>query len=145
MAYNLSPEKFIFDPKDADIAQNNGNNLHKIEFSFNNHIVQAWCIHHDNQTEKIGLYLAVLKDLFNKRLDLKARLALLRKKKQHLGKMISSTKERGKKILESLNLEYSSICFDYDYWDLKQKALKVYMNTFMGKLETHYLLSFFVN
>ncbi|RIA92353.1 hypothetical protein C1645_820777 [Glomus cerebriforme] len=39
MAYNLSPEKFIFDPKDADIVQNNGNNLHKIEFSFNNHIV----------------------------------------------------------------------------------------------------------
>ncbi|CAI2174899.1 4207_t:CDS:2 [Funneliformis geosporum] len=41
MAYNLSPEKFIFNPKDAGIAQNNGNDLHKIEFSFNNHIVQA--------------------------------------------------------------------------------------------------------
>ncbi|CAB5210402.1 unnamed protein product [Rhizophagus irregularis] len=133
MAYNLSPEKFIFDPKDADIAQNNGNNLHKIEFSFNNHIVQAWCIRHDNQMEKIGLYLAVLKDLFNKRLDLKARLAPLGKKKQHLGKMISSTKERGKKIPESLNLEYSSACFDYDYWDSKQKALKVYMNTYYGE------------
>ncbi|CAB5208415.1 unnamed protein product [Rhizophagus irregularis] len=133
MAYNLSPEKFIFDLKDADIAQNNGNNLHKIEFSFNNHIVQAWCIRHDNQTEKIGLYPAVLKDLFNKRLDLKARLAPLGKKKQHLGKMISSTKERGKKIPESLNLEYSSVCFDYDYWDSKQKALKVYMNTFYGE------------
>src|SRR3954471_582860 len=37
MAYNLSPEKFIFDPKDADIAQNNGNDLHKIEFKFNEH------------------------------------------------------------------------------------------------------------
>ncbi|GBC02496.1 hypothetical protein RclHR1_04650013 [Rhizophagus clarus] len=47
--------------------------------------------------------------------------------------MISSTKERGKKILESLNLEYSSVCFDYDYWDSKQKALKVYMNTFYGE------------
>ncbi len=48
MAYNLSPEKFIFDPKDIDIAQNNGNNLHKIKFLFNNHIVQAWCVCHDN-------------------------------------------------------------------------------------------------
>ncbi|RIB04471.1 hypothetical protein C2G38_2222263 [Gigaspora rosea] len=133
IAYNLSPEKFIFNPKDADIAQNNGNNLHKIEFSFNNHIIQAWCVHHDNQTEKKGLYPAVLEDLFNKRVELKARLAILGKKKQHLGKMISLAKERDKRILESLNLEYSSICFDYDYWNSKQKALKVYMNTFYGE------------
>ncbi|RIB01140.1 hypothetical protein C2G38_2297601 [Gigaspora rosea] len=130
MAYNLSSEKFIFNPKDADIAQNNGNNLHKIEFSFNNHIIQAWCVRHD---EKKGLYPAVLEDLFNKRVELKAHLAILGKKKQHLGKMISLAKERGKRIPESLNLEYSSVCFDYDYWDLKQKALKVYMNTFYGE------------
>ncbi|CAI2192257.1 9797_t:CDS:2 [Funneliformis geosporum] len=39
------------------------------------------------------LYPAVLEDLFNKRLDLKALLAPLGKKKQHLGKMISSAKE----------------------------------------------------
>ncbi|PKK49943.1 DNA/RNA polymerase, partial [Rhizophagus irregularis] len=83
--------------------------------------------------EKKGLYPTVLEDLFNKRLELKARLAPLGKKKQQLGKMISSAKERGKKIPESLNLEYSSVCFDYDYWDSKQKALKVYMNTFYGE------------
>src|SRR2546423_12767476 len=35
MAYNLSPEKFIFDSKNADIAQSNGNTLHKISFPFN--------------------------------------------------------------------------------------------------------------
>ena len=39
MAYNLFSEKVIFNSKDVDIAQNNGNNLHKIEFLFNNHIV----------------------------------------------------------------------------------------------------------
>ncbi len=38
MAYNLFSEKFIFDLKNADIAQNNRNNLHKIEFSFNKDI-----------------------------------------------------------------------------------------------------------
>jgi hypothetical protein len=76
-----SPQKNLFDLKDADIAQNIGNNLHKIEFSFNNHIVQAWCIRHDNQTEKKDLYPAILEDLFNKRLELKTRLALLGKKK----------------------------------------------------------------
>ncbi|RIA99210.1 DNA polymerase family B-domain-containing protein [Glomus cerebriforme] len=60
-------------------------------------------------------------------------LASLGKKKEQLGKVISSTKERGKRISESLNLEYSSICFDHDYQDLKQRALKVYMNTFYRK------------
>ncbi|CAI2178075.1 6361_t:CDS:2 [Funneliformis geosporum] len=90
MAYNHFSEKFIFDLKDADIAQNNRNNLHKIEFSFNNHIVQA-C---------------------------------------------------DKRIPERLNLEYSSVCFDYDYWDSKYKALKVYMNTFYGKVENSLSLIF---
>ncbi|CAI2197401.1 11482_t:CDS:2, partial [Funneliformis geosporum] len=71
----------------------------------------TWCVRHDNQTEKKGLYSVVLEDLANKRLELKARLVPLEKKKQHFGKMISSAKES-------------------DYWDLKQKTLKVYMNTF---------------
>ena len=90
-------------------------------------------LRHDNQFEKKGLYPIVLEDLFNKRVNLKAQLASLGKKKEHLGKMISSVKVKGKKIPESLNLEYSSICFDYDYLDSKQKALKVYMNTFYGE------------
>ncbi|CAG8478216.1 15186_t:CDS:1 [Funneliformis caledonium] len=44
--------------------------------------------------------------------------------------MISSAKERGKRILKSLNLEYLTVCFDYNYFDSKQRALKVYINTF---------------
>ncbi|CAG8633859.1 4872_t:CDS:1, partial [Funneliformis caledonium] len=52
------------------------------------------------------------------------------KKKEQLGKVISLAKERDKRIPESLNLEYSSIYFDHDYLDLKQRALKVYINTF---------------
>src|SRR5205823_2080378 len=51
----------------------------------------------------------------------------------HLGKIISSVKKRGKMISESLNSEYLSVCFDYDYSDSKQRALKVYMNTFYGE------------
>ena len=37
------------------------------------------------------------------------------------------------RISESLNLEYSSICFDHDYQDSKQRVLKVYINTFYGE------------
>ncbi len=41
MAYNLSPDKIILMHRKANIAQNNENNLHKIEFPFNNRTVQA--------------------------------------------------------------------------------------------------------
>jgi len=145
MTYNLSPEKFILSSKDADIARKNGNTLHEISFPFNKRDIHAWCVRHDNQLEKKGLYPTVLEDLFNKRVELKTRLASLGKKKEQLGKLISSAKERGKRISESLNLEYSSICFDHDYQDSKQRALKVYMNTFTGKQETQNLQSFFAN
>ncbi|CAI2179044.1 17387_t:CDS:2, partial [Funneliformis geosporum] len=57
-------------------------------------------VYYDNQSEKKGLYPDVLEDLFNKKLDFKARLAPLEKKKQHLGKIISSAKESGKRIPE---------------------------------------------
>ena len=130
MTYNLSSEKFILSSKDADIARKNGNTLHEISFPFNKRDIHAWCVRHDNQLEKKGLYPTVLEDLFNKRVELKTRLASLGKKKEQLGKMTSSAKERGKRIPESLNLEYSSICFDHDYQDSKQRALKVYMNIF---------------
>ncbi|RIB19688.1 ribonuclease H-like domain-containing protein [Gigaspora rosea] len=85
MAYNLSPDKIILTHREADIAQNNGSKLHKIEFPFNNCTIQAWS-----------------------RVELKSQLALLGKKKVQLGKMISFAKKRGKRISESLNLEYSS-------------------------------------
>ena len=72
MAYNLSPEKIILTYREADIVQKNSNNLHKIEFPFNNYIIYAWCIRHDNQFEKKGLYSIILENLFNKRVNLKA-------------------------------------------------------------------------
>jgi DNA polymerase elongation subunit (family B) len=133
MAYNLSPDKIILTEREADIAKNNGNILHKIEFPFNDRIVEAWSVRHNNQFEKKGLYPVVLEYLFNKRVELKAHLAPLEKKKRQLEKMISSAKERGKRIPERLNSEYSSLCFNYDYSDSKQRALKVYMNTFYGE------------
>ena len=133
MSYNLSPEKMILTYEEADNAQKNGNILHKIEFPFNDRIIHAWCVRHDNQFEKKGLYPIVLEDLSNKRKELKAQLASLGKKKERLGKMISLAKERGKRVPESLNSEYSSVCFDYNCLNSKQFALKVYMNTFYGE------------
>ncbi len=61
---------------------------------------------------------------------------------ERLRKIISSAKERGKRVSESLNSEYLSICFDYNYLDLKQRALKVYINTFYEKAENSKSLIF---
>ncbi|CAI2191305.1 4817_t:CDS:1, partial [Funneliformis geosporum] len=72
MAYNLSPEKIILDREKADNVCKNGNELHTIEFKFNKRDVQAWCVRHENQSERKGLYPVVLEDLSNKRLELKA-------------------------------------------------------------------------
>ncbi|CAI2176400.1 9237_t:CDS:2 [Funneliformis geosporum] len=112
MTYNLSSEKIILDREKADNVCKNKNELYTIEFKFNKYDIQAWCVRHENQFERKELYPAVLEDLSIKRLELKERLR--------------------QRIPESLNLEYSSICFDYDYW-IRSKALKVYMNTFYGK------------
>ncbi|GBC13605.2 DNA polymerase family B-domain-containing protein [Rhizophagus irregularis DAOM 181602=DAOM 197198] len=108
MAYNLSPEKFIFNPEKA-------------------------CIRHDNRSEKKSLYPTVLEELSAMRLELKAQLASLGKKKIQLGKIISSLKEKGKRIPEKLDLEYKTLCFEHDCLDSKQKAIKLFMNTFYGE------------
>ncbi|RHZ74789.1 hypothetical protein Glove_219g177 [Diversispora epigaea] len=133
MAYNLSPEKIISSLDDADIAEENGNSLHEINFPFNNHTIHAWCVRHNNQPEKKGLYPTVLEELFNRRAGLKVQLASLKKKRDQLGKLISSAKEKGKRIPEKSNLEYSSLCFDYNCLNSKQTAVKLYMNTFYGE------------
>lgn len=66
MAYNLSSEKIILKQEEADIVEENGNKLHKIEFSFNGCTFCAWSVWYNNYFEKKGLYPTVLEDLFNK-------------------------------------------------------------------------------
>ncbi|CAI2196500.1 16669_t:CDS:2, partial [Funneliformis geosporum] len=101
MAYNLSPEKSYLIEKSLIISVKIGTSF--IRLSLNSISV----------TFKFDT------------LKLKARLVPLGKKRQHLKKIISSAKESGKRIPESLNLEYSFICFDYNSWNSKQKALKI--------------------
>jgi len=66
MAYNLSPEKLILSCEEADNVCEKGNELYEIKFPFNGHILNVWSVHHDNCSEKKGLYPTVLEDLFNK-------------------------------------------------------------------------------
>src|SRR3954453_16769558 len=94
---------------------------------------RAWSIQHDNCFEKKGTYPIVLEDLFNKRVKLKAKFALLCKEKEHIEKLISIIDEKEKKVSNTLKLKYASLCFDYNCLNSKQFALKVYMNTFYGE------------
>ncbi|CAG8739018.1 2322_t:CDS:2, partial [Cetraspora pellucida] len=127
--------KIILNKEEADIAQKNGNNLHKIEFLFNDCTLCVWSVWHDNCSEKKGLYSMVLENLFNKQVKLKAKFALLCKEKEHFEKLISTVEEKRKIVLDTLKLKYASLCFDYNCLNFKQFALKVYINTFYSEAE----------
>ncbi|SRR6266498_477132 len=66
MAYNLSSEKLILSYKEANNICEKENKLYEIKFPFNDHIFNAWSVRYGNYSEKKGLYLTVLEDLFNK-------------------------------------------------------------------------------
>jgi len=104
MTYNLSPDKIILSREEAINVIRSGKKIHMIKFLFNGQTIEAWSIRHNNISEEKDLYVRVLENLFNKR----------------------------KKMKETLNeLEYKS--FEYSCLDSKQKAVKLYMNTFYGE------------
>lgn len=134
MTYNLSPEYIIKDIKEAKEAMNDGHTLHKIKFMFNNKWVRGWSIRHDNKLDvndkdcKFGIYPMILKDLFDSRSLLKKRLQKWEHEKERLN-MLSADEFNQPHIKE----EYDNVNFNYNYLDSKQKALKVFMNTFYGE------------
>lgn len=71
MTYNLSPEKILLTPEEAEYWKSQGRTLHKIEFEFNGRPVRGWSIRHNNVEEDIGLFPSALIDLFNKRVEMK--------------------------------------------------------------------------
>jgi DNA polymerase elongation subunit (family B) len=86
-----------------DVHKFKDEDLFKIEFEFNGKKIEAWTIRHNNQQHKKGLYVIVLEKLFNERV----------------------------KVKKQLNQEKNK--FERIKLDLKQKALKVYMNSFYGE------------
>jgi DNA polymerase elongation subunit (family B) len=128
MTYNLSPEYLILDEDYKNKIEKSGKNLHYISFPFNEKDIIGWTVRHDNIESNIGLYPYILIDLFNKRKKLKKILAKYFSRKEELEKIDDMNINK-----EHYN-EYENICFYYNYYDSKQKALKVFMNTFYGVL-----------
>src|SRR5256885_16953446 len=71
--------------------------------------------------------------MFNKRVELKAKFALLHKEKERIEKLISIIDKKDKKVSNTLKSKYAFLCFDYNCLNSKQFTLKVYMNTFYGE------------
>lgn len=136
MAYNISPEYLILDEEYKEEIQKKGRDLHKIEFEYKYEdylqekkvkYIEAWTVRHDESKEitDFGLYPTILKDLFAQRAELKKDLFIYKKKKEH----IESTQT------DYLNTtEYKDCLFKLNYSDTKQKAVKVFMNTFYGEM-----------
>jgi len=127
MTYNLSPEYMLFDRKDIK-----DHDVHAIEFLFNGVVQKAWSIRHGtvdgeqllpNKTvNQFGLYPYILKNLFDKRVLLKDDL-----------KKYAKIKEDMENKQDVKSEAYVDVCFQYNYINSKQKALKVFMNTFYGE------------
>jgi DNA polymerase elongation subunit (family B) len=134
MTYNLSPEYIITGQKEARQAQADGNTLYKIKFNYNGRIVRGWSIRHDNKIDpkspncKFGVYPMILKELFDTRKLMKKGLHKWEGEKERL-----ETLSREEFMKPEIQEEYETVCFNYSYIDSKQKALKVFMNTFYGE------------
>lgn len=132
MAFNLSPEYMVFDEESVKEREKEGHSTYKIDFMFNGERQIAWSIRHDTfdgkkllpgKTEnKFGLYPYILKNLFDKRSEMKKGMGVLAKQKEVLDKEKKQNTD-----------EYAKICFNLNYINAKQKALKVFMNTFYGE------------
>jgi hypothetical protein len=139
MAYNLSPEYLIVDKKYKEEIEKKGYNIHNIKFEYNytdylgnekSKDIIAWTVRHDESNKEntmFGLYPSILRDLFKQRAEMKKELAIYKDKKEHIEKY--ETEYENTK-------EYKECIFKLNYCDTKQKALKVFMNTFYGVMGT---------
>src|SRR6266480_3660327 len=129
MTYNLLPEKMVSTLSEADELKRENKMLHSIEFKYNGKPVRAWTIRHGNKSDQKGLFPKILENLLNMRNKMKAELKLFRKKKEYMelvkGRLDLASESTFRK-------EYSSVCFTYDSLNSKQKAVKLYMNSFYG-------------
>lgn len=137
MTYNLSPEYLILDRKYKEEIENKGYKLHNInfEYKYENYLKEkckkdiiGWTVRHteDNKENPMfGLYPTILRDLFKQRSEMKKELAIYKDKKEHLEKYESNYEELD---------DYKECLFKLKYCDTKQKALKVFMNTFYGEM-----------
>jgi len=137
MTYNLSPEYLILDENQKNKLEEEDVNLHTINFEYNytnylnencSKMIKAWTVRHHEENKEdtgFGLYPEILRNLFKQRSEMKKDLFIYKEKKEHIEKY--ETEYENTKA-------YKECVFKLNYCDTKQKALKVFMNTFYGEM-----------
>jgi DNA polymerase elongation subunit (family B) len=134
MTYNLSPEYIVLKKQHARQLHEEGYKLHRIEFEMGGRTFKAWSVGHENKMDpsksdyRFGIYPAILKELFDARNSMKVGLHHWESQKEEMEGMPSAEFN----LLENFN-KYENIVFQFNVIDSKQKALKVFMNTFYGE------------
>lgn len=125
-AYNFSPDYCVKDKKLAmKLAETN--KIIKVDFIFAGKRCVGYFVWHDNNIDpakpnfKFGVYPYILDSLFNKRKMLKKPMTEAKHKKEQMNVEGNTDSEL-----------YDDVCFKFNYYNSKQSALKVFMNTFYG-------------
>jgi len=130
--YNFSPEYCILNKKFARKVHESGQKLTRVEFEYNGRIRKAWFVWHNNKMDpndadfQFGVYPYILNRLFNKRKGIKKEMKVYAMQKEQM-------ETQDNEYLQQHSDEYEDICFQYNYLNSKQLALKVFMNTFYGE------------
>lgn len=151
MTYNFSPEMMVHSLDEAIELTKQGKDVYPVRFMFNGREIKGWSVRHTycqyekemtellkNRTQnytkieqiqiesEFGLFPSILKELFDDRVVIKSELKPVTKRKEELE--LLSTDE-----FKARQEEYKDVMFKYNYLNSKQKALKVFMNTFYGE------------
>lgn len=144
MTYNLSPEKY-FETLEAVHAyldshpDKSAEDFHHSTFVFNGQQRNGWFLRHGNRQEDIGLYPSILIELAAKRAVMKDRLKVLEREKEELEVQLGEQERAGPcgaggaESLADLKERHVRTSIEFNAVNSKQKALKVYMNTFYGE------------
>ena len=134
--YNLSPEYCIRDVKQAQRLSAAGIKLNPVKFDYNNKTRTAYFVSHGNIYDKthpdfrFGIFPYILNELFGLRNKYKKEFKALEKEIEHLGAKKSKLTIQAE--IAECNNKLSTLQIKCNYYDAKQKAVKVFMNTFYG-------------
>lgn len=141
MTYNFSPEYCILEKSRAREynKEHPDHKLTRVEFDFNTRTRRAWFIGHNNKLNpaskedggdgeefQFGLYPYILRDLFLKRKSIKKTMSAYMHEMEQM-------KADGSAYQKENANHFADITFKYNYYNSKQLALKVFMNTFYGE------------
>jgi len=163
MAYNLSPDRMVTDEAQACRLEAAGASLWKVEFPLEGKIIRGWAVRHGGDWEEYGLFARILIRLFRTRKLMKKQMEPHQHAMERLAKDIADARasavgddsmcensegEDSADAADAVNAadaaeiatriarlesEYTAEEYLFGRYDLKQRALKVYMNTFYGE------------